>query len=114
MIDGVRINPGTIGLPALQNIPPDTIERIEVVKGPRSALWGTDAIGGVINVVTRRGSRDGWTAEVGYGDYETRKAAVNGGFGITDRPLSISACRGSTAKVSRRAPPTTPIEGTRT
>ena len=61
MVDGVRINPGTIGLPALQNIPPDTIERIEVVKGPRSALWGTDAIGGVINVVTRRGSRDGWT-----------------------------------------------------
>ncbi len=57
LVDGVRINPGTIGLAALQSIDPATIERIEVVKGPRSALYGTDAIGGVINVITRRGER---------------------------------------------------------
>lgn len=55
MVDGVRINPGTIGQPALQNLAPELIERIEVVKGPRSALYGTDAIGGVVNVITRRG-----------------------------------------------------------
>ena len=80
LVDGVRINPGTIGLAALQNIPPGMIERIEVVKGPRSALYGTDAIGGVINVITRRGARDGWSAELGYGDYETAQASFNGGF----------------------------------
>ena len=85
LIDGVRINPGTIGLPALQNVTPDMVERIEVVKGPRSTLWGSDAIGGVINVVTRRGSRDGWVAEAGYGDYDTRKASVNGGFDLGER-----------------------------
>jgi vitamin B12 transporter len=79
LVDGVRINPGTIGLAALQNIPPSLIERIEVVKGPRSALYGTDAIGGVINVITRRGAREGWSAEAGYGDYDTRQASVNGG-----------------------------------
>lgn len=79
MIDGVRMSPGTIGVAALQNIPPEMIERVEVVKGPRSALWGTDAIGGVINVVTRRGSRDGWSTEAGYGSYDTRKASLNGG-----------------------------------
>jgi vitamin B12 transporter len=83
LIDGVRVNPGTIGLPALQDIAPDMIERIEVVKGPRSALWGSDAIGGVINIVTRRGSRDGWIAEAGYGDYDTRKASLNGGASLT-------------------------------
>jgi vitamin B12 transporter len=66
----------------LQTIPPEMIERIEVVKGPRSALWGTDAIGGVINIVTRRGSRDGWSAEAGYGDYDTRKASLNGGAAL--------------------------------
>ena len=81
LVDGVRINPGTIGLAALQNIPPSLIERIEIVKGPRSALYGTDAIGGVINVITRRGARDGWSTEVGYGDYDTRQASLNGGFG---------------------------------
>ena len=83
LIDGVRVNPGTIGLPALQDIAPDMIERIEVVKGPRSALWGSDAIGGVVNIVTRRGSRDGWVAEAGYGDYDTRKASLNGGLSLT-------------------------------
>jgi vitamin B12 transporter len=80
MVDGVRINPGTIGLAGLQNIPPGMVERIEVVKGPRSALYGTDAIGGVINVITRRGARDGWSAEVGYGDYDTTQASVSGGI----------------------------------
>lgn len=80
LVDGVRINPGTIGLAALQNIPPALIERIEVVKGPRSALYGSDAIGGVINVITRRGARDGWSAEVGIGDYDTRQASLNGGL----------------------------------
>ena len=84
LVDGVRINPGTIGLAGLQNISPSMIERIEVVKGPRSALYGTDAIGGVINVITRRGADTGWTAELGYGDYDTQEANVTGGF-ATDR-----------------------------
>jgi vitamin B12 transporter len=89
LVDGVRINPGTIGLAALQSIDPSTIERIEVVKGPRSALYGTDAIGGVINVITRRGSRDGWSAEVGYGDYDTRQASVNGGTSLGPAELDL-------------------------
>jgi vitamin B12 transporter len=79
MVDGVRINPGTLGVPALQNLQPALIERIEVIKGPRSSLYGTDAIGGVVNIITRRGSRDGWSAELGYGDYETREASLSGG-----------------------------------
>jgi vitamin B12 transporter len=82
LVDGIRINPGTIGLPGLQNIRPDMIERIEVVKGPRSALWGSDAIGGVVNVVTRRGSQDGWITEAGYGSYDTKRASLNGGFDL--------------------------------
>lgn len=57
MIDGVKINPGTIGGAALQNINPDIIERIEIVKGPQSSLYGSDAIGGVINIITRRGRK---------------------------------------------------------
>jgi vitamin B12 transporter len=84
LVDGVRINPGTIGLPALQNISPDMVERIEVVKGPRSAVWGSDAIGGVVNIVTRRGSQTGWVMEAGYGDYDTRRASLVGGFALGD------------------------------
>ncbi len=65
LVDGVRINPSTIGGAAIQNISPDIIERVEIVKGARSALFGTDAIGGVINIITRR----------------TDEAYVEGGFG---------------------------------
>ncbi len=89
MVDGVRINPGTIGLAPLQSVAPDSIERIEVVKGPRSSLWGTDAIGGVINVVTRRGTGDFWTAEAGYGAYDTQQASLNGGLGLGPVQLGL-------------------------
>jgi len=54
LLDGVRINPGTIGGAPLQNINPEMIERIEVVRGPRSTLYGSDAIGGVVQIFTRR------------------------------------------------------------
>ena len=54
LIDGVRINPGTLGGAAIEHIAPEVIERVEIVKGARSALFGTDAIGGVINIITRR------------------------------------------------------------
>lgn len=54
LIDGVRMGSATTGMTALQNLSPDQIERIEVVRGPRSSLYGSDAIGGVIQVFTRR------------------------------------------------------------
>ena len=77
LLDGVRMNPGTIGNASLQNIPPESIERIEIVKGPRSTLYGSDAIGGVINIITRKSTPDGIGAEaqVGYGSDDTRRAS---------------------------------------
>ena len=53
MIDGININPD-IGNAPLQNIRLDMIERIEIIKGPRSTLYGSQAIGGVINIITRK------------------------------------------------------------
>ena len=57
LIDGVRMNPGTIGGAAVQHILPEIIDRVEIVNGARSALYGTDAIGGVINIITRRAEK---------------------------------------------------------
>lgn len=56
LVDGVRLGSATAGTPSLDNIPLDSIERIEVLKGPASALYGSDAIGGVIQIFTRKGT----------------------------------------------------------
>lgn len=90
LVDGVRINPGTIGGAALQNIAPEVIERIEIVKGGRSSLYGTDAIGGVINIITRRAGSGYAEAGAGAGSFATRSAYTSAGasgkageFGVT-------------------------------
>jgi vitamin B12 transporter len=53
LIDGVRMNTATSGIASIQAIPLDMIERIEVVKGPMSSLYGSEAAGGVIQIFTR-------------------------------------------------------------
>ena len=53
LIDGVRVNNATNGLPPLNAIPLNSIERIEIVRGTSSSLYGADAIGGVVNIITR-------------------------------------------------------------
>jgi len=56
LIDGVRYGSATTGTPAWENIPLDSIERIEIVRGPMSGLYGSDAVGGVVQVFTRGGA----------------------------------------------------------
>ncbi len=52
LINGVKMNSATTGAPALEMIDTSVIDRIEVVKGPRSTVYGSEAVGGVINVIT--------------------------------------------------------------
>ncbi|WP_164915633.1 TonB-dependent receptor domain-containing protein [Chromohalobacter israelensis] len=59
LVDGVRINSATSGGASLEMLPLEAIERIEIVRGPRAAAYGADAIGGVIQVFTRRGAATG-------------------------------------------------------
>lgn len=79
LIDGVRMNPGTIGGAAVQNIAPELIERVEIVKGARSALFGTDAIGGVINIITRRSDARYFEGGVGRGSFDSRSGQLSSG-----------------------------------
>ena len=57
LIDGVRINNAKDGAALIQNIPLHQIDRVEVVRGPRSSLYGSDALGGVIQIFTRRSEK---------------------------------------------------------
>ena len=85
LIDGVRINPGTIGGAQIQNIQPESIERIEIVKGARSSLYGTDAIGGVINVITRAGAAPGASLYASTGRYGTQVYAADASGMLSER-----------------------------
>ncbi|HRY90419.1 MAG TPA: TonB-dependent receptor plug domain-containing protein, partial [Rubrivivax sp.] len=55
LIDGVRTGSATLGQTDLATISLGQVERIEIMRGPGSSLYGADAIGGVVNIVTRRG-----------------------------------------------------------
>ncbi|HEU4773055.1 MAG TPA: TonB-dependent receptor, partial [Lysobacter sp.] len=106
LIDGVRVNSATTGTNALEHVPLAQIERIEVLRGPASSLYGADAIGGVIQIFTRRDH--GAFAphfQLGAGSNGLREAS--GGFGGSigrgwfggdagyQRTDGINACRGS-------------------
>ncbi|MET3598442.1 TonB-dependent receptor domain-containing protein [Martelella mangrovi] len=56
LVDGMRVASATAGSAYLSNIPLSAIERVEIAEGAHSAQWGADAIGGVINIITRDGS----------------------------------------------------------
>ncbi|HEU5467904.1 MAG TPA: TonB-dependent receptor [Steroidobacteraceae bacterium] len=89
LMDGLRINPGTVGTAAIQNIAPEFVERVEIVKGPRSTLYGSDAIGGVMNVITR-GVGESGSAQAGYGSFDTKTASFSAGFGDDDAGATLA------------------------
>jgi len=84
LVDGVRYGSSTAGSASLDNIPLGIIERIEVLKGPASALYGSDAVGGVVQVFTKQGSKGFHpSASVTLGSFGHR-AATGGLSGGTD------------------------------
>ena len=105
LIDGVKIGSATAGVPAIQDIPVDQIERIEIVRGPFSSLYGSEAIGGVIQIFTRRaqGAFEP-NFSIGVGSYnEVRADAGVAGKGeqgwysaqlAHENTTGINACRG--------------------
>ena len=89
LVDGVPFGSATTGGPTLQNLPLSQIERIEILRGPASSLYGSDAIGGVIQVFTRRGEGPARVnAYAGIGSDNTREAQA--GVSGSSGPLSYS------------------------
>lgn len=105
LVDGIKIGSATAGIAAIQNIPVDQIERIEVVRGPLSSLYGSEAVGGVIQIFTRKGQGPITPSfSIGAGHHHTYKldAGLNGAvddswFNANTSKLStagFNACRG--------------------
>ncbi len=82
LIDGVKVGSATLGTTAFEHIPVDQIERIEIVRGPLSSLYGSEAIGGVLQIFTRKGGGETRPfLSVGVGSFNTYNASlgVSGG-----------------------------------
>ncbi|MEO7850935.1 MAG: TonB-dependent receptor [Rubrivivax sp.] len=93
LIDGVRIGSATVGQTDLAAISLAQVERVEIMRGPGSSLYGADAIGGVINIVTRRGDSDaGLSANLAIGTYRSAEGyvAASGRSGAFDYAISLS------------------------
>jgi len=88
LIDGLRAGSASVGTTSIENIPLDLVERIEIVKGPLSSLYGPDAIGGVVQIFTRASARPRLFASGGYGtDSDGRLAA---GFTAIEGKTTVS------------------------
>ena len=91
LVDGRRMNLGSSGNSSADWLPPvNAIERIEVLKGGGSALYGTDAVGGVINVIMKKGSEIGnhVTVKAAGGSWNAEQYAISAS-GSTDSGLGL-------------------------
>ena len=80
LVNGVRMSDPQTGHFDLDlAVPLDQVERVEILRGPASALYGADAVGGVVNIVTGQGGV-GWQGRVEGGSWGSARASGSGGF----------------------------------
>jgi vitamin B12 transporter len=114
LVDGVRVGSATLGAAGLEGLALHNIDRIEVLRGPGSSLYGADAVGGVVQIFTQRAQSGGGAASgagishsgqahVAVGGYGSREGAVsaNLGLGPWDAAVSLSEERSRGVSVLR-------------
>lgn len=89
LIDGQRVGSSTLGTAPFQDLPLHHIDRIEVVRGPRSSLYGAEAIGGVIQIFTRKGDKGGKSFSGTIGSDDTGIISGTYALGDQDRWLTV-------------------------
>ncbi len=105
LVDGLRMGSVTAGRVSWEFIPLQQVERIEIVRGPNSALYGSEAIGGVIQVFTRRGKGPlQWSVTAGGGRYDTREATLDVSGSAGDNWFSGQLSRLETGGFDARDP----------
>lgn len=80
LVDGIKFGSATLGSSPFEFIPIDQIERVEIIRGPQSSLYGSEAMGGVIQIFTRKGSASETptvTLDAGGGSFHTHRVAGN-------------------------------------
>ena len=90
LVDGQRVVGSKDGTIDLSRFPVDSIERIEIVKGASSALYGSDALGGVVNIITRR-SKSSTEANLSARGGHPRSVDTTAGFGARSKTAGLRA-----------------------
>ncbi len=94
IIDGVRVNGNTSGDFDFRNLSTENIERIEILRGPQTTIWGSDAVGGVINIITKKGrGTPTHTFSFEGGSFGTYNESLGSSGVIDDIDYSVSASR---------------------
>lgn len=101
LVDGQRIGSSSSGDSNLQFINVEQIERVEVLRGSRSAIYGSDAIGGVIQIFTRRGTQQGLQGRMhlGFGSNQTWQRSLGLSGGDQQTRFSLGASLDETAGI---------------
>ncbi len=103
LIDGVKWHSATLGTASFQHFPVEQIERVEIVRGPRSGLYGAEAIGGVIQIFTRRGQQGvNPYAKISYGTHDAKQATVGLSGGNEQTTYSLNFNHQSTEGIDAR------------
>ncbi len=94
LVDGVRINSAPTGMTQIDHFMLDQVERIEVVRGNISSLYGSDAMGGVIQIFTRRGKgAPAFNGSFGAGSYKARRASAGFGGEVESTSFNVQLSR---------------------
>lgn len=103
LVDGQRIASASAGGAPLELLSVEQIERVEVLRGPRSALYGSDALGGVVQIFTRRAAGEGLRARLhlGYGNRATWQRSLGLSGGDRDTQVNLNASADATAGIDR-------------
>ena len=109
LLDGVRINSATAGTTAIDQLMLDQVDHIEVVRGNASSLYGSEAIGGVIQIFTRQGRGEPTlNASSAIGTHNTQRAAVGFGGEVDSTAFDVQVSRFKTDGVSAINPSIVP------
>ncbi|MFO7684986.1 MAG: TonB-dependent receptor [Desulfobacterales bacterium] len=92
LVDGFRLNSPDLAGPDFSTVPIDQIERIEIIRGAGSVIYGSGAVGGVVNIITKRGKKEPTARPyASYGSYDTFDGRVSGGGQVENLDLSLNA-----------------------
>jgi vitamin B12 transporter len=105
LVDGIKVGSATLGSTPFEFVPIDQVERVEIIRGPQSSLYGSEAIGGVIQIFTRKGGDSGipkFSLDAGGGSYDTYRTAGNVNGRWKDSWYSLGASSIGTEGINAR------------